>query len=50
MVIDGKEYAIVDTWSDGDNIHLISLDTFPDGTKGKMVHQVVDWDVRYQDL
>lgn len=47
VIIDGKEYTIVDAWSDGDNVHLMSHDTFPPDTKGKKVHQVLDWDVRY---
>ncbi|MCL5782988.1 MAG: alanyl-tRNA editing protein [Candidatus Thermoplasmatota archaeon] len=45
--IDGKEYVIVDTWSDGDNVHLMSHDTFPDDIDGKKVQQILDWDVRY---
>jgi alanyl-tRNA synthetase/misacylated tRNA(Ala) deacylase len=47
VIIDNKEYLIVDTWQDGSSIHLMSLDTFPPDTKGKKVHQVIDWDVRY---
>ncbi len=47
VFIDGNEYIIVDTWSDGDSIHLMSHDTFPDDVNGKEVHQVLDWDVRY---
>lgn len=47
VIIDGREYVIVDTWSDGDNVHLMSHDTFPEDTKGKKVHQILDWDVRY---
>lgn len=47
VIIDGKEYVIVDAWSDGDNVHLMSHDTFPSDTKGKKVHQILDWDVRY---
>ncbi len=47
VIIDGREYVIVDAWSDGDNVHLMSHDTFPSDTKGKKVHQILDWDVRY---
>lgn len=47
MIIDNKEYIIVDTWQDGSNIHMMSLDTFPPDTKGKKVHQVIDWEARY---
>ncbi len=47
VIIDGKEYVIVDTWNDGTDVHLMSHDTFPDGIKGKEVHQIIDWDVRY---
>jgi alanyl-tRNA synthetase/misacylated tRNA(Ala) deacylase len=50
VIIDGREYVIVDAWSDGDNVHLMSHDTFPDDTKGKKVHQVLDWDVRYMHM
>ncbi len=28
----------------------MSHDTFPDDTKGKKVHQVLDWDVRYMHM
>lgn len=45
--IDGKEYVIVDTWSDGDSVHLMSHDTYPDDIDGKKVQQILDWDVRY---
>lgn len=47
VFIDGNEYIIVDTWSDGESIHLISHDTFPDNINGKDVKQVLDWDARY---
>ncbi|GGM77901.1 alanyl-tRNA editing protein [Thermogymnomonas acidicola] len=47
VVIDGKEYGIVDAWFDGTNVHLMSHDTFPDNIKGKPVYQEIDWDVRY---
>lgn len=47
VVIDGVEYIIVDTWSDGDSIHLMSHDTFPDDVNGKEAEQIIDWDVRY---
>ena len=45
--IDGKEYVIVDTWSDGDSVHLMSHDTYPADIDGKKVQQILDWDVRY---
>ncbi len=50
VIIEGKEYVIVDTWNDGTDVHLMSHDTFPDGTKGKEVHQIIDWDVRYAHM
>ena len=45
--IDGKDYEIVDTWQDCTWVHLISLDTYPQNIVGKIVHQKVNWDVRY---
>lgn len=50
VIIDGNEYVIVDTWSDGESIHLISHDTFPDDIDGKEVKQILDWDVRYMHM
>ncbi|MEM0157916.1 MAG: alanyl-tRNA editing protein [Thermoplasmataceae archaeon] len=50
VIIDGKEYVIVDTWLDGDNVHLMSHDTFPDDINGKPVHQILDWDIRYMHM
>ncbi len=47
ITIDGKTYGIVDVWTDGDYIHLISLDTYPQDLTGKIIHQELDWDVRY---
>lgn len=50
VIIDGNEYIIVDTWSDGDSIHLMSHDTFPDDINGKEVKQILDWDARYMHM
>lgn len=50
VIIDGNEYIIVDTWSDGDSIHLMSHDTFPDNIDGKEVKQILDWDARYMHM
>ncbi len=47
IIIDGKEYGIVDVIYDGEYIHLISLDTYPQGIAGKTIHQVINWDTRY---
>ena len=47
IVIDGKTFGIVDVWTDGDYIHLISLDTYPDNIVGKTIQQKLDWDVRH---
>lgn len=47
VIIDGNEYIIVDTWSDGDSIHLMSHDTFPDDVNGKEAKQIIEWDARY---
>ncbi len=47
IVIDGKNFGIVDVWTDGDYIHLISLDTYPDNIVGKTINQKLDWDVRH---
>jgi alanyl-tRNA synthetase len=46
IVIDGKTFGIVDVWTDGDYIHLISLDTYPDNIVGETINQKLDWDVR----
>ncbi|WP_298276168.1 alanyl-tRNA editing protein [Ferroplasma sp.] len=46
IVIDGKTFGIVDVWTDGDYIHLISLDTYPENIVGKTISQKLDWDVR----
>ena len=45
--IDGKKFTIVDTWKDGLWVHLMSLDTYPQGIAGKTVKQRIDWDIRY---
>ena len=50
VIIDGREYIIVDTWLDGASIHLMSHDTFPDDVNGKVAHQILDWDVRYMHM
>ena len=47
VIIDGKEYVIVDVWQDGTDVHLMSLDTYAEDIAGKDVHQIIDWDVRY---
>lgn len=47
VIIDGKEYVIVDTWLDGDSVHLMSHDTYPEDVNGKTAYQILDWDVRY---
>ncbi|QRF74698.1 Alanyl-tRNA deacylase AlaX-M [Thermoplasmatales archaeon] len=47
VTIDGKDFEIVDTWQDGTWVHLISLDTYPQNIVGNVVHQTVNWDVRY---
>ena len=47
VTIDDKTYGIVDVWTDGDYIHLISLDTYPQDLTGKIIHQKLDWDVRH---
>jgi len=46
ILIDGKTFGIVDVWTDGDYIHLISLDTYPDNIVGKTIQQKLDWNVR----
>lgn len=47
VVIDGKTYPINDVWDDGTEVHIMSLDTYAADIKGKPVHQVINWDVRY---
>ncbi len=47
VIIDGKEYIINDTWQDGTDVHIMSMDTYSEDIKGKPVHQIIDWDVRY---
>ncbi|PYB68777.1 alanyl-tRNA editing protein [Thermoplasma sp. Kam2015] len=47
VIIDNKEYQIVDTIYDGEYIHLISMDTYPQDIVGKTVKQKIDWDRRY---
>ncbi|MEM0139441.1 MAG: alanyl-tRNA editing protein [Ferroplasma sp.] len=46
IIIDGKSYGIIDVWTDGDYIHLISLDTYPEDVKGKVIKQKIDWNIR----
>ncbi len=46
-VIGNREYQIVDVWTDGESVHLISLDTYPQDITGKEIRQVVDWNSRY---
>ncbi len=50
IVIDGKDFEIIDVWDDGDGIHLISHDTYPHDSRGKTIKQVVDWQVRYNHM
>jgi len=50
VMIDGKNYIIVDTWYDGESIHLMSLDTYPVDIIGKEVKQLIDWKVRFQHM
>ncbi|MGC8608972.1 MAG: alanyl-tRNA editing protein [Thermoplasmata archaeon] len=50
IIIDGKEYGIVDVIYDGEYIHLISLDTYPKDAAGKIVHQVINWDIRFTHM
>lgn len=47
VTIDGKEFQIIDVWEDGQFVHLISLDTYPQDISGKSVHQELDWNIRY---
>ncbi len=50
IFIDGKEFEIVDVWDDGDGIHLISHDTYPQDSRGKEIAQHVDWNIRYNHM
>ncbi|KAA8923418.1 alanyl-tRNA editing protein [Thermoplasma sp.] len=47
VLIDNKEYQIVDTIYDGEYVHLISMDTYPQDIAGKTVKQKIDWERRY---
>ncbi len=47
VTIDGKSFPIVDVWTDGTSVHLISLDTYPQDITGHSVSQSVDWGVRH---
>ena len=50
IVIDDKEFEIIDVWDDGDGIHLISHDTYPVDSRGKVVKQTVDWNIRLNHM
>ncbi|MHB1439255.1 MAG: alanyl-tRNA editing protein [Cuniculiplasma sp.] len=50
IIIDGKEFEIIDVWDDGDGVHLISHDTYPADSKGKTIKEVVDWSTRYNHM
>ncbi len=50
VTINGNDYIIVDVWEDGENIHLISLDTYPQDITGQTVHQRIDWNTRYNHM
>ena len=50
IYIDEKKFEIVDVWDDGEGIHLISHDTYPQDCKGKTIRQEVDWDIRYNHM
>ncbi len=50
ITIEGKDFEIVDVWDDGDGIHLISHDTYPQDCKGKEITEYVDWDIRYNHM
>lgn len=50
VIIDGRTYPINDVWSDGNEVHIMSLDTYSEDVKGKPVHQVISWDIRYQHM
>lgn len=50
VVIDGRTYPINDVWQDGTDVHIMSMDTYALDIKGKPVHQVIDWDIRYQHM
>lgn len=47
VIIDGRTYPINDTWQDGTDVHIMSLDTYSMDIKGKPVQQIIDWDIRY---
>ncbi|KJE49420.1 MULTISPECIES: alanyl-tRNA editing protein [Acidiplasma] len=48
--IEGKKYSIVDVWEDGQLVHLISLDTYPQNLDGVNIHQSIDWNIRYNHM
>ncbi len=50
VIIGGRTYPINDVWSDGTDVHIMSLDTYSEDIKGKPVQQVIDWDIRYQHM
>lgn len=50
LEIRDKKYPIVDSWTDGVWIHLISLDTYPQDIAGQEIEQFIDWDVRYAHM
>lgn len=50
VIIGGRTYPINDVWSDGNEVHIMSLDTYSEDIKGKPVHQIIDWEVRYQHM
>ncbi len=47
IIVDGKKFQVIDVWEDGQFVHLISLDTYPQDISGKSVHQNLNWDIRY---
>lgn len=50
VIIDGRTYSINDVWHDGTDVHIMSMDTYAEDIKGKPVHQIINWDVRYQHM
>lgn len=50
LVVEGKEYSVIDVkkGSDGEIIHI--LDTNTEGIAGKNVHGVIDWERRYAHM
>lgn len=50
VIIDGRTYPINDVWQDGTDVHIMSMDSYSLDIKGKPVHQVIDWDIRYQHM